>query len=84
LPKKTKIIGYARSDMDEEKFMSQVAGGLEDEVSRKLAGRDGDGCTEHTFLARSQDKTKVEEFKKLAKYVRGAYDEDEAFQVIIE
>ena len=33
LPKQTKIIGYARSDMDEEKFMSQVAGGLKDEAS---------------------------------------------------
>jgi glucose-6-phosphate 1-dehydrogenase len=58
LPSKTKIIGYARSDMDNDKFMEQVAGGLEGENEKK-----------------------VEEFKKLAKYVRGAYDEDEAFQV---
>jgi hypothetical protein len=44
--------------MDNDKFMEQVAGGLEGE-----------------------DEKKVEEFKKMAKYVRGAYDEDEAFQV---
>jgi glucose-6-phosphate 1-dehydrogenase len=28
----------------------------------------------------SQSKDKVEEFKKISSYVKGAYDEDEAFQ----
>jgi glucose-6-phosphate 1-dehydrogenase len=32
-------------------------------------------------LDEKEDKKKIEEFKKLAMYVRGAYDEDEAFQV---
>lgn len=34
-----------------------------------------------SFCYNQQDKKKVEEFKKLAEYVQGAYDEDEAFQV---
>ncbi|KAK4689579.1 hypothetical protein P7C73_g536, partial [Tremellales sp. Uapishka_1] len=58
LPPKTRIIGYARSDLKEDKFFDQVTGGLGDDV----------------------DKAKLEEFKKMNQYVRGAYDKDEAFQ----
>ncbi len=59
LPKGTRIVGYARSDLDNDKFYTQVTGGLSDDV----------------------EKSKVEEFKKLNRYVKGAYDNDEAFQV---
>lgn len=57
LPKDTKIVGYARSDLSKEKFQEQLTGGLEDE-----------------------DKQQIDAFIKASKYVKGAYDEDEAFQ----
>jgi glucose-6-phosphate 1-dehydrogenase len=59
LPPKTRILGYARSDLEDDKFHDQITGGLEEDA----------------------DKGKIEGFEKINQYVRGAYDEDEAFQV---
>lgn len=59
LPKDTRIVGYARSDLSKEKFEEQLTGGLEE-------GK--------------EDKAKVDAFIKASKYVKGAYDEDEAFE----
>jgi glucose-6-phosphate 1-dehydrogenase len=59
LPPKTRILGYARSDLSEEKFHRQLTSGLGDDA----------------------DKDKIEGFKKINQYVKGAYDDDAAFQV---
>jgi glucose-6-phosphate 1-dehydrogenase len=54
LPPKTRILGYARSDLSEEKFHRQLTSGLGDDADKD---------------------------KKINQYVKGAYDDDAAFQV---
>lgn len=72
LPKETKIVGYARSDLSREDFEDKVTGGLD------VGGDDKDGKKGKDNDQKTQEK--VREFVNMCQYVKGTYDEDESFK----
>ncbi|KAI9637406.1 glucose-6-phosphate dehydrogenase [Dioszegia hungarica] len=66
LPKDIKIVGYARTKMDEEEFYKRLTSGF-------------DRNKKDPLLSKNFDE-KLEEFKKASTYISGAYDKDDGFQ----
>jgi glucose-6-phosphate 1-dehydrogenase len=64
-PTETRIIGYARSKLSDEKLDDQLFWKVKDDA------KEGH---------RKEDPDKMREFKGLVKYVQGSYDKDESFE----
>ena len=65
--KETQIIGYARSDLSEERLNEQLFWKVQDDV------KEGH---------READEGKMKEFRGIVRYVNGAYDQDDAFKAL--
>lgn len=80
LPPKTHIVGYARSDLERKDFEERLTGGLDEKEVRRDAQVKRHIVVLTLSVASHQSKDKIEEFKKISTYVKGAYDEDDAFK----
>jgi glucose-6-phosphate 1-dehydrogenase len=64
----TKILGYARSDMDRTKFETQLTSGIEEDEKAGIT---------------KPDEEAKKKFKALAEYVRGQYDVSSYFFLLM-